>query len=103
MSLLPIFGASPYVCNAQKVIGPPLSTHEKGTLLVGGLGAATGAIIGAAAGAGGLVPPSAVYLVRAVVTWSAMRLTYQQREIERQRCEITNLGRNTSPSSTDAF
>jgi hypothetical protein len=69
MSLLPIFGASPYVCNAQKVIGPPLSTHEKGTLLVGGLGAATGAIIGAAAGRRGPVPPSAVYLVRAVVTW----------------------------------
>ncbi len=98
MSLLPIFGASPYVCNAQKVIGPSLSTHEKGTLLVG---------VWVRLPARSLArrpvrPPSAVYLVRAVVTWSAMRLTYQQREIERQRCEITNLGRNTSPSSADA-
>ena len=85
--------------------GQPLTTREKGTLLGGGLGAAGGAIIGAAAGApgagaaiGGVLGAGGGYLIGNAMQNNEIReshtegrLSYQQREIERQRREITNL------------
>jgi uncharacterized protein YcfJ len=85
--------------------GQPLTTREKGTLLGGGLGAATGAIIGAAAGApgagaaiGGVLGAGGGYLVGNALQNNEIReshtegrLAYQQREIERQRREISQL------------
>lgn len=85
--------------------GQPLSTREKGTLLGGGLGAATGAIIGAATGApgagaaiGGVLGAGGGFLVGNALQNNEIReshtegrLAYQQREIERQRREISHL------------
>ena len=85
--------------------GQPLTTREKGTMLGGGLGAATGAIIGAAAGApgagaaiGGVLGAGGGYLIGNAMQNDEIReshtndrLAYQQREIERQRREISHL------------
>jgi hypothetical protein len=85
--------------------GQPLTTREKSTLLGGGLGAAGGAIIGAAAGApgagaaiGGVLGAGGGYLVGNELqnneireSHTESRLGYQQREIERQRREISQL------------
>jgi uncharacterized protein YcfJ len=85
--------------------GQPLPTREKGTLLGGGLGAAGGAIIGAAAGApgagaaiGGVLGAGGGYLIGNALQNNEIReshtddrLAYQQREIERQRREISHL------------
>ena len=85
--------------------GQPLTTREKGTLAGGGLGAATGAIIGAAAGApgvgaalGGVLGAGGGFLVGNALQNNEIReshtegrVAYQQREIERQRREIAHL------------
>jgi type II secretory pathway component PulM len=60
--------------------GEPLTTREKGTLLGGGLGAATGAIVGAA-----------VQNHEDREKQIEARLRAQQREIEQQRREIERL------------
>src|ERR1700687_1894387 len=85
--------------------GQPLSTREKGTLLGGGLGAATGSIIGAAVGspgAGAAIGGGLGAVTGALVGNELMnhedrekqieaRLREQQREIEEQRREIERL------------
>ena len=85
--------------------GQPLSTCEKGTLAGGGLGAATGAIIGAAIGSpgagaaiGGLLGAGTDFLAgnefqnREVHQKQIeAQLREQQAEIERQRREIEHL------------
>jgi osmotically inducible lipoprotein OsmB len=85
--------------------GQTLTTREKGTLLGGGLGAAGGAIIGAAAGApgagaaiGGVLGAGSGFLVGNALqnneireSYTDGRLVYQQREIEQQRREISQL------------
>ncbi len=85
--------------------GQPLSTREKGTLAGGGLGAATGAIIGAATGSpgagaaiGGLLGAGTGFLAgnefqnREVHEKQIeSQLRSQQAEIERQRREIEQL------------
>jgi uncharacterized protein YcfJ len=85
--------------------GQPLSTREKGTLAGGGLGAATGAIIGAATGSpgagaaiGGLLGAGTGFLAgnefqnREVhEKHLEAQLREQQAELERQRHEIEQL------------
>jgi hypothetical protein len=85
--------------------GQPLSTREKGTLAGGGLGAATGAIIGAATGApgagaaiGGLLGAGTGFIAgnefqnREVHERQLdAQLRAQQAELERQRREIEQL------------
>ena len=85
--------------------GQPLTTREKGTLLGGGLGLATGAIIGAATGApgagaaiGGVLGAGGGFLVGNALQNNEIReshtegrLEEQQRKIERQRREINHL------------
>jgi uncharacterized protein YcfJ len=85
--------------------GQPLSTREKGTLAGGGLGAATGAIIGAATGApgagaaiGGLLGAGTGFLAgnefqnREVhENQLEAQVRQQQAELERQRREIEQL------------
>src|ERR1700675_2501485 len=83
----------------------PLSTREKGTLMGGGLGAATGSIIGAAVGspgAGAAIGGGLGAVTGALVGNELQnhedreqqieaRLRAQQREIEQQRREIERL------------
>jgi uncharacterized protein YcfJ len=85
--------------------GEPLSTREKGTLLGGGLGAATGAIIGSAVGSpgagaaigGGLGAVGGALVGNELQNHEVhekqiqARLEEQQREIERQRRELEQL------------
>ena len=85
--------------------GEPLSTREKGTLLGGGLGAATGAIIGASVGSpgagaaigGGLGAVGGALVGNELQNHEVRerqidaRLQEQEREIERQRREIEKL------------
>ena len=85
--------------------GQPLSTREKGTLAGGGLGAATGAIIGAATGSpgagaaiGGLLGAGTGFLAgnefqnREVhENQLEAEVRQQQAELERQRHEIEQL------------
>ena len=85
--------------------GQPLSTREKGTLLGGGLGAASGAIVGAATGSpgagaaiGGLLGAGTGFIAgnefqnREVHERQIeAQLRSQQAEIERQRREIEQL------------
>jgi uncharacterized protein YcfJ len=85
--------------------GQPLSTREKGTLAGGGLGAATGAIIGAATGSpgagaaiGGLLGAGTGFLAGNEFQNREIheeqiesQLRAQQAEIERQRREIEHL------------
>ena len=85
--------------------GQPLSTREKGTLVGGGLGAATGAIVGAATGSlgagaaiGGLLGAGTGFLAgnefqnREVHEKQLdAQLRAQQAELERQRREIEQL------------
>jgi uncharacterized protein YcfJ len=85
--------------------GQPLSTREKGTLAGGGLGAATGAIIGAASGSpgagaaiGGLLGAGTGFLAGNEFQNREIhekqieaQLREQQAEIERQRREIEHL------------
>jgi uncharacterized protein YcfJ len=73
----------------------PLSTREKSTLVGGGLGAATGAIIGAAVGnpgagaaIGGALGAGGGALIGDQTQGQEVRQTEQQREIEEQRREI---------------
>ena len=83
----------------------PLSTREKGTLVGGGLGAATGAIIGAAVGnpgagaaIGGALGAGTGALVGDQLQKRDVQeaeqqheLDRQEREIERQRTELKRL------------
>ena len=85
--------------------GQPLSTREKGTLAGGGLGAATGAIIGAATGSpgagaaiGGLLGAGTGFLAGNELQNQEVhqkqieaQLAEQRAEIERQRHEIEEL------------
>ena len=85
--------------------GEPLSTREKGTLVGGGLGAATGAIIGSAVGApgagaaigGGLGAVGGALVGNELQNHEVherqieARLEEQRREIERQRRELEQL------------
>ena len=85
--------------------GQPLSSREKGTFVGGGLGAATGAIIGAAAGSpgagaaiGGLLGAGTGFLAGNELQNQEVhnkqieaQLHAQQTEIERQRREIEQL------------
>ena len=85
--------------------GAPLSTREKGTLLGGGVGAGTGAIIGAAVGhpgagaaIGGAVGAGTGYIVSNALQNNEIaqrqtqsEVSHQQREIEHQRREIEEL------------
>lgn len=90
--------------------GQPLTTREKGTLVGGGLGAVTGTIIGAAAGApgagaaiGGVLGAGGGFLVGNALQNNEVReshtegqLERQQRQIERQRREIDQLQQEKS-------
>lgn len=85
--------------------GEPLTTREKGTLLGGGLGAATGSIIGAAVGspgAGAAIGGGLGAVTGALVSNELQnhedrekqieaKLREQEREIEQQRREIERL------------
>lgn len=85
--------------------GEPLTTREKSTLLGGGLGAATGAIIGAAVGspgAGAAIGGGLGAVTGALVSNELQnhetrekqieaRLQEQQREIEQQQRDIEKL------------
>jgi outer membrane lipoprotein SlyB len=85
--------------------GEPLTTREKGTLVGGGLGAATGAIIGATVGspgAGAAIGGGLGAVTGALVGNELQnhedrekqieaRLREQEREIEQQRREIERL------------
>jgi uncharacterized protein YcfJ len=73
----------------------PLSTREKGALVGGGLGAATGAIIGAAVGSpgagaaiGGALGAGGGALVGDQLQGQEVRQADQQRQIEEQNREI---------------
>lgn len=85
--------------------GDPLSTREKATLVGGGLGAATGTIIGSAVGSpgagaaiGGALGAGTGFLAgnemqneEAHQRWLEDELSQQQAELERQRREIERL------------
>src|SRR5215467_3387227 len=85
--------------------GEPLSTREKGTLIGGGAGAATGAIIGAAVGSpgagaaiggalgagGGFLLGNALQNQQVQTQQTQSQIETQQREIENQRREIEQL------------
>jgi hypothetical protein len=85
--------------------GEPLSAREKGTLVGGGLGAATGAIIGSAVGSpgagaaiggglgavGGALVGNELQNREVHESQIEARLQEQQREIEQQRREIEKL------------
>lgn len=89
--------------------GGPLSTREKGVLAGGGLGAATGAIIGSTVGAPG--PGAAIGGAMGALgggiigdqlqgqdntqAYQQRQLTQQQREIRRQQREIERLKRRS--------
>jgi outer membrane lipoprotein SlyB len=73
----------------------PLSTREKGTLLGGGIGAASGAIIGGAVGSpgagaaiGGAMGALSGGLVGDQLQGQENRSAYQQQQINRQNSEI---------------
>ncbi len=97
--------AAVIVLAAAGCAGEPLTTREKGTLLGGGLGAATGSIIGAAVGspgAGAAIGGGLGAVTGALVGNELMnhedrekqieaRLREQQRAIEEQRREIERL------------
>jgi outer membrane lipoprotein SlyB len=85
----------------------PLNKREKGVLVGGGLGAATGAIIGAAVGApgagaaiggavgalGGGIIGDQLQGVENRQNAQQAQIDQQQREIRRQKAEISNLKR----------
>jgi uncharacterized protein YcfJ len=88
----------------------PLSTREKSTLVGGGLGAATGAIIGAAvgnpgagaaiggafgAGTGALIGDQ-FQKIETRQAYQQSQINAQQRELKRQRREITRLKKKTA-------
>ena len=97
--------AAVIVLAAAGCAGEPLTTREKGTLLGGGLGAATGSIIGAAVGspgAGAAIGGGLGAVTGALVGNELMnhedrekqieaRLREQQCAIEEQRREIERL------------
>jgi len=88
----------------------PLSTREKGTLLGGGIGAASGAIIGSAVGhpgagaaIGGAMGAVSGGLVGDQLQGQENRAAYQQsqinrqsRELQRQRRDIEQLKRRSN-------
>ena len=94
----------------------PLSTREKSTLTGGGLGAATGAIIGAAVGnpgagaaiGGGLGAGTGALVGDQLQKRDGQEaeqrdeLNQQEREIERQRAELKRLERQRS-GETDEY
>ena len=85
--------------------GQPLSTREKGTLVGGAIGAGTGAIVGSAVGApgagaaiGGAIGAGTGMLVgnelqnhEVTETHLQSQISQQQRQIEEQRREISQL------------
>lgn len=89
--------------------GQPLSTREKGTIFGGVLGAGSGAIIGSAVGApgagaaiGGALGAGTGFAVgnalqnsEYAIRQNRSQLSFQQREISRQRADIERLKAET--------
>lgn len=92
----------------------PLSTREKSTLVGGGLGAATGAIVGAAVGhpgAGAAIGGTLGAGTGAIVGdqfqsienrqhYQQRQINAQRRELRRQRKEISRLKKKPKPKPT---